>query len=230
MTLPLASLPLSLAVAPRGRADGAVHDGAVPDRVLVARAFADRALADRTVPAEALAALVADAGAGDPHAFRRLVDAYHGRALRFARNMGLAAEDAEEAVQDAFVRVWNALPRFRPGAPFEPWLFRILANRCRSALVRRKWWRRAAVADAEEVLAQLPARWGTEGDDALYAAVRRALDALPADQREAFLLRHVEGMEYAEMMTVTGAGLSALKMRVKRASDALRAHLQEADA
>jgi RNA polymerase sigma-70 factor (ECF subfamily) len=175
-----------------------------------------------------VAALVRDARDGDPQAFRRLVDAHYARALRFARNMGLAAEDAEEAVQDTFVRVWNALPRFRVGAPFEPWLFRILANRCRSALVRRKWWRRAAVDDADEVLAQLPARWGAEGDDALYDAVRRALDGLPAEQREAFLLRHVEGMEYADMMGVTGAGLSALKMRVKRASDALRARLTEA--
>ena len=177
-----------------------------------------------------VAALVRDARDGDPQAFRRLVDAHYARCLRFARNMGLAAEDAEEAVQDSFVRVWNALPRFRAGAPFEPWLFRILANRCRSALVRRKWWRRAAVDDADDVLAQLPARWGAagDGDDALYDAVRHALDGLPADQREAFLLRHVEGLEYAEMMHVTGAGLSALKMRVKRASDALRARLQEA--
>ena len=175
-----------------------------------------------------VAALVRDARDGDPQAFRRLVDAHYARCLRFARNMGLAAEDAEEAVQDSFVRVWNALPRFRAGAPFEPWLFRILANRCRSALVRRKWWRRAAVDDADDVLAQLPARWGAEGDDALYDAVRHALDGLPADQREAFLLRHVEGLEYTEMMHVTGAGLSALKMRVKRASDALRARLQEA--
>jgi RNA polymerase sigma-70 factor (ECF subfamily) len=84
------------------------------------------------------------------------------------------------------------------------------------------------VQDADDVLAQLPARWGAEGDAALYDEVRRALDGLPAEQREAFLLRHVEGLEYAEMMTVTGAGLSALKMRVKRASDALRARLQEA--
>jgi RNA polymerase sigma-70 factor (ECF subfamily) len=184
--------------------------------------------ADRDVPDAA--ALVREARDGDPQAFRRLVDTHYARCLRFARNMGLAAEDAEEAVQDTFVRVWNALPRFRPGAPFEPWLFRILANRCRSALVRRKWWRRAAVDDADDVLAQLPARWGAVGggDDALYDAVRGALDGLPAEQREAFLLRHVEGMEYADMMHATGAGLSALKMRVKRASDALRARLTEA--
>ena len=171
------------------------------------------------------ATLVEEARGGDPQAFRRLVDRHYARALRFARNLGLGAEDAEEAVQDTFVRVWDALPRFRPGAPFEPWLFRILGNRCRSALGRRRWWQRGVVPDSDAVLAQLPARWGVGEDEELYDRVRAALDALPVEQREAFLLRHVEGLEYGEMMTVTGAGLSALKMRVKRASDALRARL-----
>lgn len=176
---------------------------------------------------EETAALVEQACGGDPQAFRRLVDRHYARCLRFARNLGLGAEDAEEAVQDTFVRVWDALPRFRAGSPFEPWLFRILGNRCRSALGRRRWWQRGVVADSDAVLAQLPARWGTGAgaDEELYDRVRQALDTLPVEQREAFLLRHVEGLEYGEMMTVTGAGLSALKMRVKRASDALRARL-----
>ena len=56
-----------------------------------------------------------------------------------------------------------------------------------------------------------------------------ALNGLPAEQREAFLLRHVEGMEYEDMATVTGAGLSTLRMRVKRACDALRARLREVE-
>jgi RNA polymerase sigma-70 factor (ECF subfamily) len=176
---------------------------------------------------EETAALVEQACGGDPQAFRRLVDRHYARCLRFARNLGLGAEDAEEAVQDTFVRVWDALPRFRVGSPFEPWLFRILGNRCRSALGRRRWWQRGVVADSDAVLAQLPARWGTAAgaDEELYDRVRQALDTLPVEQREAFLLRHVEGLEYDEMMTVTGAGLSALKMRVKRASDALRTRL-----
>jgi RNA polymerase sigma-70 factor (ECF subfamily) len=167
------------------------------------------------------------ASTGDAVALTALVARYHPRCLRFARNMGLGREDAEEAVQDAFVRVAGALPRFRAGAPFEPWLFRILANRCRSARVRARGWnaRRADAAVLDGVAA--PGRDALAAADAEHRrrAVLAALEALPAEQREAFLLRHVEDLDYAAMARVTGAGQSALKMRVKRACDALRARL-----
>jgi|SRR5688572_31952408 len=174
-------------------------------------------------------ALVAAAREGDVTAFRILVERYYARCLRFARNMGLDAQDAEEAVQDALVRVHGALARFAPGAAFEPWLFRILANRCRSTRSRGRWWRKIQVdlspRSAQSDIESIPAP--AEPDADWRDVIRTALDTLPAEQREAFLLRHVEGMEYHDMMAVTGAGLSALKMRVKRASDALRARLKE---
>ena len=172
-------------------------------------------------------ALAARAAAGDADALRTLVTRYHPRCLRFARNMGLAAEDAEEAVQDAFVRVAGALPRFRPGGAFEPWLFRILGNRCRSARARvRRWGARAVDASVlDGVAAPAPDTLAVVDAERRRAAVLVALDTLPAEQRAAFLLRHVEGMDYSAMARVTGAGESALKMRVKRACDALRARL-----
>jgi RNA polymerase sigma-70 factor (ECF subfamily) len=165
--------------------------------------------------------LVAAARAGDSSAFRVIVDRLYPRTLRFASNMGLAIEDAEEAVQDAFVRAHGALARFDLDAPFEPWLFRILANCCRTSHTRGRWWRRLR---ADVPLDMTPAR-DVSGDAEWSEEIRRALDKLPRDQREAFLLRHVEGLDYDAMMTVTGAGLSALKMRVKRACDALRGEL-----
>ena len=165
--------------------------------------------------------LVAAARDGDAVAFRLLVERYYARALRFAGNMGLGAEDAEEAVQDAFVRAHGALGRFDLSAPFEPWLFRILANCCRTAHGRGRWWRRQRA----DVPLELTAARDTTDDADWSEEIRRALDTLPREQREAFLLRHVEGLDYDAMMTVTGAGLSALKMRVKRACDALRAQL-----
>jgi len=172
-------------------------------------------------------ALAARAAVGDAGALAELVARYHARCLRFARNMGLAPEDAEEAVQDAFVRMAGALPRFREGAAFEPWLFRILGNRCRSARVRAQRWgaRRADAAALDEVAAP-----GADALAVVDAAQRReavlaALEALPAEQREAFLLRYVEELDYAAMARATGVGQSALKMRVKRACDALRARL-----
>jgi len=179
---------------------------------------ADRSHPGSGTPVPDLVVLARD---GDPLAFRLLVERYYPRMLRFAGNMGLGREDAEEAVQDALVRAHGALDRFDTDAPFEPWLFRILANCCRTAHGRGRWWRKLR-ADAPLDLA--PAR-DTTPDAEWSEEIRRALDTLPRDQREAFLLRHVDGMDYDAMMTVTGAGLSALKMRVKRACDALRAQL-----
>ncbi|HYV97134.1 MAG TPA: sigma-70 family RNA polymerase sigma factor, partial [Gemmatimonadaceae bacterium] len=147
------------------------------------------------------------AKSGDTRAFATLVEAYHSRCLRFAQQMLLSAEDAEEAVQDAFVRVYDALPRFNEELRFEPWLFRILANRCRTARVRRRKVDAVVVfSDTVPDLAVSP-----ENTDAVRDELWAHLDALGAAQREAFLLHHIEGMSYDDMATVTGVGVSALK-------------------
>jgi RNA polymerase sigma-70 factor (ECF subfamily) len=78
----------------------------------------------------------------------------------------------------------------------------------------------------------VPERPTTSGHDTAIAwreEIKLALAALPGDQREAFLMRHVEDLSYEDMSVATGAGVSALKMRVKRACDALRLRLAEVD-
>jgi RNA polymerase sigma-70 factor (ECF subfamily) len=168
--------------------------------------------------------LVHAARTGDVRAFAALVDAYYARCLRFALHMLTNRSDAEEAVQDTFVRVHRALATYEEREAFEPWLFRILANRCRSAGARER--RRAEFIEYGDV----PERPGTSGHDSAIAwreEIGIALSALPEEQREAFLMRHVEDLSYEDMSVATGAGVSALKMRVKRACDALRARLTE---
>ena len=164
------------------------------------------------------------AKAGDRQAFAQLVDVMYPRSLRFALHMVGNREDAEEAVQDAFVRVWHNLGRFRDDARFEPWLFRILANRCRSLMEKRR--RHSAVVQYGDV----PDR-GTATPDGVdrdwTEEIHKVLATLPVEQREAFLLRHVEDMAYEDIAAVTGVRLSALRMRVKRACDVLRARLSE---
>jgi RNA polymerase sigma-70 factor (ECF subfamily) len=163
------------------------------------------------------------AKAGDRQAFAQLVDATYPRALRFALHMVGSREDAEEAVQDTFVRVYHNLKRFRDDARFEPWLFRILANRCRTLLAKRT--RHQTVIQYGE----FPDRIGAASDEERdwTEEVYKLLDTLPAEQKEAFLLRHVEDMAYEDIAAVTGVGLSALRMRVKRACDTLRTRLTE---
>ena len=161
---------------------------------------------------------------GDVRAFATLVDMYYARCLRFALHMLSSRQDAEEAVQDTFVRVYKALPRYEEREAFEPWLFRILANRCRSAGARER--RRAEVVEYGEV-PERPAPSAHDDAIAWREEIGLALAALPEEQREAFLMRHVEDLSYEDMAHATGAGVSALKMRVKRACDTLRARLME---
>jgi RNA polymerase sigma-70 factor (ECF subfamily) len=169
------------------------------------------------------ASVIRQAKRGDTRAFATLVDHYHARCVRFAQQMMLSAEDAEEAVQDAFVRVYDALPRFDETLRFEPWLFRILANRCRTTRVRRR--RLDSVVVFNDVVPEIAV--APESDDVAREELWAHLGALGADQREAFLLHYIEGMSYDDMAASTGVGVSALKMRVKRACDVLRARLLE---
>lgn len=157
--------------------------------------------------------------AGDVEAFGVLVSRYRPRCARFATHMLGSREDAEEAVQEAFIRAYRALHRCDPER-FGAWLFRILANRCRTHRGRRVRRDRLVVADEA---AMLGAGTRPTADRAAWREeIARALAQLPADQREAFLLKHVEELSYEEMVERTGAGISALKMRVKRACDRLK--------
>jgi RNA polymerase sigma-70 factor (ECF subfamily) len=141
-----------------------------------------------------------------------------------ARRMLRNDADAEDVVQETFLRAFRAIRRFERGREFRVWLFTILVNQCRTAATSRKRreWR---FSDDEAALA----RAADERPIAVVeekSAVAAAVDSLEPLLREAFLLKYVEGLEYAEMATITGAGISALKMRVKRACDALRPMLE----
>ena len=167
--------------------------------------------------------------AGDDDAYAILVARYRGRFARYAMHMLGNREDAEEALQDAFVRAWRALGRCRDPERFDSWLFRILANRCRTRGARRQRYEATFVQDAQALSSapadRLPAPTG--GEPGWDKVVDRALALLDHDQREAFLLKYVDELSYEEMAALTGVRVSALKMRVKRAADRLRELLQE---
>ena len=171
--------------------------------------------------------------AGNPDAYAVIVERYYDRYARYAVHMVGNREDAEEALQDAFLRAFRALARYEERERFGGWLLRIVVNECRTAVTRRR--RRehrfpdvdeAAWRAAEAAASDLP-------DDPLERAglreeLARALAVLPAEQREALLLKYAEDLSYDEIAAATGAGTSALKMRVKRACERLREILQGA--
>lgn len=159
---------------------------------------------------------VGAASRGDAAAFAQIVRVYYPRCLRFAMRFALTREDAEECVQDTFVRVHRALPRYEERHRFAAWLFRILANRCRTARHRARF--RLAQ------LSKLEIRAICVQDESFGASERiaHALDALPSQNRAAFLLRHVEGFSYVQIAAITGVTITAARMRVSRACSQLR--------
>jgi RNA polymerase sigma-70 factor, ECF subfamily len=169
--------------------------------------------------------LVRRALEGDDRALTLLVDRHSPACLRFATRMLGDAADAEDAVQETFVRAYRALDRYEPRETFRAWLFAILVNRCRTAAWRRGKRRRRFVHDEVAMEGAFVDSDAAATDSRVEVSL--ALDALEPDQREAFLLKHVEGLSYEEMAAATGVGVSALKMRVKRACERLQRLLAE---
>ena len=164
--------------------------------------------------------------AGDPDAYARLVDRHYDRCARYAFRMLGTREDAEDAVQETFLRAFRALARYEARDAFERWLTSILVNQCRTLGARRSRLTKRFVRDDDALARAEAPRWANAGEPAMDDALQRALAGLEPLLREAFLLKHVEDMSYEQMEQVTGAGRSALKMRVKRACAALRAALE----
>ena len=157
---------------------------------------------------------------GDVDAYAKLVDRYYDRCARFAIRMLGNRDDAEDALQSTFLRAYRALGRYQERDRFSAWLYRILVNQCRSLAARRSHRERVFVRE-EALLLNAPDKTPTwTGEDEEF--VQRVLNELDPLLREAFLLKYVEELSYDEMAALTGAGVSALKMRVKRACDKLR--------
>lgn len=170
------------------------------------------------------AELVTAALAGDVDAFALLSRRYRDGYTRFAVRMVGNRDDAEDVLQSAFIRAYRALDHCRDSSRFGAWLYRIVANECRSFVLQRARRERRIVRD-DVTIANAQAEPSSDADET-FAEVQYALAQLDVDQREAFLMKHVEQLSYEEMSEITGDGVSALKMRVKRACANLRALLE----
>ena len=159
--------------------------------------------------------------AGDVDAYRVLVERYRREFGRYAVALVGDADTAADVVQESFIRAYDSLASCRDPERFGAWFFRILTNQCHDAVRRRP---REAVLAVDP-----PAR--ERADDALErgelgAALEAALGRLTLEQREAFVMKHVDGRSYDEMAQLLGVGVDALKMRVHRARDAMRSMLE----
>jgi len=169
-------------------------------------------------------------------AFTDLVGLYQRQAMRLALYLLRDATEADEAVQDTFVKVFTHITSYREDLPFEAWFTRILANTCRDrqkARRRRERWEtigfdRPGQAGSTADLAQAP---GLSPEDALLGSERRrelmsAIDTLPRRQRDILLLCHVEGQSPREVGDMTGLKESTVRVHLFRALRKLRGALE----
>jgi RNA polymerase sigma-70 factor (ECF subfamily) len=163
---------------------------------------------------------------GDISSFEALVSRHQSRALRLAYS--LAGADAEDAVQDAFVKAYAALGRFRDGAAFVPWLLRIVANESRNR--RRSAGRRDRLALRVAARPSGDAAPSPEGS-ALAAEDHRmlvdAINGLADRDREVIACKWFVGLSESEMAEVLGCRPGTVKSRLYRALERLRAALPE---
>jgi RNA polymerase sigma-70 factor (ECF subfamily) len=182
------------------------------------------------------ATLVAGLRAGDSMAFETLIDKYGARLLRLARRFCASEEDARDALQDAMVSVFKSIGNFEATSMLSTWLHRIVVNACLMKLRAKK---RRDEIDIEEVLPRfqedghqlVPSQPWTESAqsmlerDELRALVRSSIDQLPETYRVVLQLRDIEEMSTEETAELLGITPNAVKIRLHRARQALRALL-----
>ena len=153
----------------------------------------------------------------DHDAFAVLVRRHQNALYRYGRALGLDHDTALDLVQEAFVKAFARRDQCREADKFQSWLFRIFRN------TMLDWAKNVRRAEVSTVDLDLPADDRDFAEHhALREAIGGALATLPPILREAFLLRHDLGHSYEEIAEIAGISLSAAKMRVARAREALR--------
>jgi RNA polymerase sigma-70 factor (ECF subfamily) len=157
--------------------------------------------------------LVRAAQTGDVDAFEELVRRHQASVYRVALRILGSSADAQDAVQETFIRAWRALPHFRHDSTISTWLYRIATRRALHRIAAR---RTTETLDEVELQAGLDPADSAERRERLRA-VTRAIANLPPEQRAALVLREFEGLSYQEVADILGAGLPAIKTRIHRA-------------
>jgi RNA polymerase sigma-70 factor (ECF subfamily) len=158
---------------------------------------------------------------GDVDAFAALVRRHHAAIYRVALRMLGSDADAQDAVQDTFVRAWRSLARFRGESAVSTWLYRIVTRRCLDLIAGRR--PAEELRDADHVTPADPTERAEQRER--LQAVLRAISRLPGDQRAVLVLREFEGLAYDQVAEALDITVPAVKGRLHRAR---RSVLEEA--
>ena len=171
--------------------------------------------------------LVARAAKGDTSAFESLMELHEGRIYAIALRMCGNREDAQDCAQEAMLRIYHALDRFKGQSSFATWVYRITMNSCLDELRKRKV-RAAASLDAmletgwspaagEGGLPEVQALRGEQRD-----IIRAAITSLPEDMRAVIVLRDIQGFSYEQIADMLDANIGTIKSRISRGREKLR--------
>jgi RNA polymerase sigma-70 factor (ECF subfamily) len=176
--------------------------------------------------------LVAEAKAGSYAAFEELVNRYEKKIYRLGLNITGSPEDAEDVLQEAFLKAFEHLPEFREDSRFYTWIVRIAVNEGLMKLRKRRSDKTMPIEDSlsedGEVIPREFTDWKPNPEQLLAqteleAILQNAVQSLPATFRSVFFLRDVEGLSTEETADILNLTLSAVKARLHRA----RLHLRE---
>src|SRR5215472_1615478 len=174
--------------------------------------------------------LVARVGRGDRDAAQVLIDRHLPKLMTLARRMLSDPVEAEDVVQESFLRLWKHASAWRPGqAKFETWLYRVTLNQCYDRLRRRPT---ASLDDAAYVADPAPDPEASLGRRDVSSAILQAIEALPHRQRVAIVLCHYQDCGNVEAAEILGVSVEALESLLARGRRALREklrHLREGE-
>ena len=159
---------------------------------------------------------------GDLDAFNELVLRYQGLAWKTAYRFLGDTMEAEDIAQEAFLKLLTAAPRYRPQATFRTYFYQILTHLC---IDRTRKRHPVSMDKAAEMVDLSPGPSEKLIEKERSAQVRAALDTLPPNQKAAMILRHYEGLSYAEIARILGVTSKAVERLISRAMASLQARL-----
>lgn len=166
--------------------------------------------------------LVTGLKAGDPAAFENLVRGFGDRLYRFVRRL-VGERWADDLTQETFVRVYRTIGSYRPTGRFEAWMYTVANHACIDFLRRR---RPEAALTEDELDASSPSPLERIEEDERRRALLKAVERLPVDQKQVFLLREEAGMSFREIADVLGCPLNTALGRMHYAMEHLRKALK----
>ncbi|MEF3046791.1 RNA polymerase sigma factor [Pseudotabrizicola sp. L79] len=163
---------------------------------------------------------------GDRDAARHLTERLAPKVMAYAQRVLGDRAEAEDVAQEAMLRLWRMAPDWRPGeAQVTTWLYRVATNLATDRVRQRGRRRATTLDDAPEVADGQPGALQTMIEADRMTALQAALDALPERQRQAVVLRHIEGLANPEIAQILGVGVEAVESLTARGKRALTALL-----